>query len=95
MLAALEAHEEGHAAIARRWAPTVKERLLGQPEGDVEGRYNTVFAEVVAEQDQYDDDTEHGQTQGVSLDAGVDQEQSEEETEQPALRGGGFDFGIE
>ena len=72
MMRALEAHEEGHAEIARQWAPTVKERLLNQREGNVEQRYNQVFVQVRAEQDDYDDRTHHGQTQGVSLDLSIE-----------------------
>jgi len=96
MLQALETHEEGHAAIARTWAPTIKQRLLDQSEGDVETEYNTVFAEVVTEQDEYDADTTHGQTQGVSLDLSVDEEQSESEpeTDQVEMRGGELDLGF-
>ena len=94
MLQALETHEEGHSAIARSWAPTIKERLLDQSEGDVQTEYNTVLAEVVTEQNQYDADTNHGQTQGVSLDLSVDEEQSEQESDQVEMRGGGLDLGF-
>jgi predicted secreted Zn-dependent protease len=71
MLRALRTHENGHAAIARRWAPTFKQRMLNQPEGDLEGTFNQVLGEADAEQGQFDTRTSHGQTQGVSLDTSI------------------------
>jgi predicted secreted Zn-dependent protease len=82
MLGALRTHEDGHADIAREWAPTVKQRLLGVPEGNVASRYSQVLGEVRTRQQEYDDETQHGQTQGVSLDLSIDEEQSETETEE-------------
>jgi predicted secreted Zn-dependent protease len=79
MMGALRTHENGHADIAREWAPTVRERLLGVQEGNVASRYNQVRGQVQARQDEYDDQTQHGQTQGVSLDLSVDQQQTEGE----------------
>jgi hypothetical protein len=72
MLRALATHEEGHADIARDWAPTVRERLLNRPEGNVQQRYSQVLGEVRTDQDRYDDQTNHGQTQGVSLDLSIE-----------------------
>jgi predicted secreted Zn-dependent protease len=71
MLRALRAHENRHAAIARRWAPTFKQRMLNQPEGDLEDTFNQVLGEVDAEQGRFDTRTSHGQTQGVSLDTRI------------------------
>lgn len=70
---ALRTHENGHADIARSWAPVLKERLLNQPEADIETLWNEALAEHEAEQATYDADTEHGRTQGVSLDTSIDQ----------------------
>jgi hypothetical protein len=81
MLAALRAHEERHAEIAREWAPTFKERMLGVREGNLASRHSQVLGQVDARQDAYDAETNHGQTEGVSLDLSIDQEQSEEEGE--------------
>ena len=72
MLQALREHEDGHAVISRNWAPTFKERLLNLPEADVQGEYDQVLQEVNDEQGQYDDRTQHGQTQGVSLDLSIE-----------------------
>ena len=71
MLRALRAHENRHAAIARRWAPTFKQRMLNQPEDDLEDTFNQVLGEVDTEQGQFDTRTSHGQTQGVSLDTSI------------------------
>jgi predicted secreted Zn-dependent protease len=79
MMGALRTHENGHADIAREWAPTVRERLLGVQEGNVASRYSQVRGQVQTRQDEYDTQTQHGQTQGVSLDLSVDQEEAEGE----------------
>lgn len=71
MVRALRTHEDGHAAIARRWAPTFKQRMLNQSEEDLEDTFNQVLGEVDDEQEQFDDRTQHGQTQGVSLDTSI------------------------
>lgn len=81
MMAALRAHEERHAEIAREWAPRFKQRILGVRGGNATARYNQVKAQVDQRQAQYDTQTTHGQTEGVSLDLSVDQEQAEEEAE--------------
>jgi predicted secreted Zn-dependent protease len=77
MMGALRTHEDGHADIAREWAPTVRERLLGVQEGNVASRYSQVRGQVQTRQNEYDGQTQHGQTQGVSLDLSVDQEEAE------------------
>jgi predicted secreted Zn-dependent protease len=79
MMGALRTHEDGHADIAREWAPTVRERLLGVQESNVASRYSQVRGQVQTRQDEYDDQTQHGQTQGVSLDLSVDQQEGEGE----------------
>ncbi len=71
MIAALRAHEEGHAEIARRWAPVFKDRLLNQLQGNLQQRFNQTLRQADAEQRQYDADTQHGRTQGVSLDTSI------------------------
>ena len=72
MLQALRAHENRHAEISRPWAPTFKERLLNLPEADIQGEHAQVLQEVNDEQDQFDDETDHGQNQGVSLDTSIE-----------------------
>lgn len=74
MIAALRAHEEQHAEIARRWAPIFKQRLLNQRAGNVSARYNQTRAEAQREQDQFDQRTQHGRTQGVTLNTSIDQQ---------------------
>jgi hypothetical protein len=71
MLRALRGHEDGHADIARKWAPIFKDRLLKQPEDQVSDKYQKTLDDLNAESDKYDDDTQHGQTQGVSLDTTI------------------------
>jgi predicted secreted Zn-dependent protease len=71
MLEALQGHEDGHADIARRWAPIFKERLLNQQEKNVKGRYQRTLQEVNKDTKDFDDRTQHGQTQGVSLDISI------------------------
>lgn len=84
MMAALRAHEERHAEIAREWAPRFKQRILGVPAGNATATYNQVKREADAAQRQYDAETHHGQTEGVTLDLSIDQEQPEEEVETEA-----------
>ena len=81
MMGALQAHEERHAEIAREWAPTFKERMLGVRESNVASRHSRVLGQVDDRQREYDTQTQHGQTEGVSLDLSVDEEQTEEEGE--------------
>jgi len=71
MLQALRRHEDGHAGIARRWAPVFQERLFDRDEADVPQEGAAVEAEAQAEQDQFDVDTAHGQNSGVSLDTSI------------------------
>ena len=73
MIAALRAHEDRHAEIARRWASTFKERMINRPAGDLRTIFDQTWAEVNAEQEQYDEQTQHGRTQGVSLDTSIDE----------------------
>jgi predicted secreted Zn-dependent protease len=84
MMAALRAHEERHAEIAREWAPRFKQRMLGVRARNATATYNQVKREADAAQRQYDTDTQHGQTEGVSLDLSIDQEQSPEAGETEA-----------
>lgn len=72
MLEALRAHEEHHAEIARTWAPQIRERLVGLGEAEVETEFNTAVADAQAEQDQYDAETTHGQSEGVDLDLSIE-----------------------
>ncbi len=71
MLTALRKHEDGHADIARKWAPIFKDRMLGQPEGSLKGKYQKALDDLNKEEKKFDDDTTHGQTQGVSLDTTI------------------------
>jgi len=71
MLGSLEGHENEHAEIARRWAPTFQERLLGQRESRLQQRFDQTLRKAKKEQKQFDRRTRHGQTQGVSLDTSI------------------------
>jgi predicted secreted Zn-dependent protease len=71
MLHALGTHEDDHADIARRWAPTFQQRLLNQRVGNLRQRFNRTLGQVRAEQRRFDRRTRHGQTQGVSLDTSI------------------------
>jgi predicted secreted Zn-dependent protease len=71
MLGCLRTHENGHADIARDWAPTLQQRLLNQPEADLARIWQTSLADHETAQHDYDTRTRHGQTQGVSLDTSI------------------------
>lgn len=71
MISALEAHENGHAEIARRWAPIFKEKMMGVSEGKVQQRYDETKAAVGKETNKYDKETSHGKSKGVTLDITV------------------------
>jgi hypothetical protein len=68
MLARLRTHESGHADIARCWADTLQQQLLNQPEADLSTIWGQGLADHGDEQEAYDTMTQHGQTQGVTLD---------------------------
>jgi hypothetical protein len=70
MVRNLRTHENGHATRARTWAPRLKQRMLNQPESEEANIKETFLTDHQAEQDQYDTDTHHGQTQGVTLNTG-------------------------
>jgi hypothetical protein len=70
MVRNLRTHENGHATKARTWAPRLKQRMLNQPESEEATIKETFLTDHQAEQDQYDTDTQHGKTQGVSLNTG-------------------------
>jgi len=65
MLGSLEGHENEHAKIARRWAPTFQERLLGQRESRLQQRFDQTLRKAKKEQKQFDRRTRHGQPRGV------------------------------
>jgi predicted secreted Zn-dependent protease len=71
MLAALQGHEEKHAALARTWAPIFKQRMLGLDETKVADKHTSTLAEVDKATKKYDDASKHGQTEGVSLDRSI------------------------
>jgi hypothetical protein len=87
MLECLQKHEDRHAEIARSWAPTLQERLLNQPESDIATLWSDGLAEHQDEQDSYDADTRHGETEGVTLDTSIGQpaEEAEEVQMMPLL----------
>ena len=74
MMTVLRAHENRHAEIAREWAPTFKERMLGVLESNLAGRHAEVLGEARGAQNAYDAQSAHGQNEGVSLDLSIDQE---------------------
>ncbi len=71
MLGCLQTHEDGHARIARPWARTLQHRLLNQPVANLSTIWEQVRAEHKNVQDEYDTRTQHGQTQGVTLDTSI------------------------
>jgi predicted secreted Zn-dependent protease len=71
MVAALGAHENQHAGIGRTWAPTIRSRLLSAAEADLNSTLTQGISDAQVDQDQFDSDTDHGQTQGVSLDTSI------------------------
>jgi hypothetical protein len=84
MLECLQKHEDHHAEIARSWAPKLQERLLNQPESDIATLWSDGLTEHQDEQDSYDADTRHGETEGVTLDTSIGQPAEEEEEVQMA-----------
>lgn len=71
MIAALRGHEDRHADIARRWAPTFKDNILGQRAGRAAARYQQTLNQMEQEQRNYDATSRHGQNEGVSLDTTI------------------------
>ncbi len=71
MMAALKKHELGHYTRAKRWAPKLKARLVGQPAAEEATIFDKFKSDAKAVQEAYDDATKHGQTQGVSLDLSI------------------------
>lgn len=72
MLTALrDIHEEGHAEIARKWAPRIRQELLGQKASDVASCFEQLSAQVAEDQKRYDQQTDHGRAQGVTLDTSI------------------------
>ena len=67
MMTALRAHEEHHAEIGRKWAPLFQTRLLGKLKSKIAAEHKKILADFMKEVKQYDDDTKHGQTEGVTL----------------------------
>lgn len=67
MMTALRAHEEQHAAIGRKWAPLFQTRLLGKLKSQIAAVHKKLLADFMKEVNQYDADTKHGQTEGVTL----------------------------
>ena len=88
MVGCLQTHEDGHADIARNWAPQLQERLLGQPEADATTLWNQGKADHESEQQTYDGDTSHGETQGVSLDTSIDAPAEESEAAGESVEAG-------
>jgi hypothetical protein len=72
MLTALQAHEDHHAAMARERAPRFKENILGQPAGEAGTRYQETLDDLQTDQDTYDTETSHGETEGVTLDTSIE-----------------------
>jgi len=67
MMTALRAHEEQHAEIGRKWAPLFQTRLLGKLKSKIAAEHKKILADFMKEVKQYDADTKHGQTEGVTL----------------------------
>ncbi len=72
MLKSLIIHEQGHVDIAKKWAPVLQKRLLGQQKERHKAIWDKFIQDVQEEQNKYDEDTKHGQTQGVYLDLSIE-----------------------
>lgn len=71
-MGALDTHENGHADLARQWAPRLREALLGQPEADLPVLWDQAKADHEQAQADYDATTNHGATQGAVLDVNAE-----------------------
>jgi predicted secreted Zn-dependent protease len=71
MLSCLWTHEHGHRDIGRREATTIRNGLIGTPSADFQTTLATLIAAAQTLQDAYDARTQHGQTQGVSLNTSI------------------------
>jgi len=79
MLAALRAHENRHVQIARSRLSAMETALRGLPAGDFAAAWEEQMTALREAQDAYDDETDHGQNEGVSLDLSVVPEETEDE----------------
>lgn len=95
MVGCLQTHEDEHAQRAQDWAPQLQQKLLGQPESEANTLWEQGKADHQGEQDTYDADTSHGETQGVSLDTSIDAPAEGTEATGEAAEGEGTEEGGE
>ncbi len=81
MLTALRGHENHHVTIAQSHLNGLPAALNGIHEDDLKTTWQEQMDSLQGAQDQYDTDTTHGQTEGVSLDLSVEPTKDEEESE--------------
>lgn len=62
---ALDTHEEGHVKIDRKYLAALDQKLAGSKDPDA--RLNQITGQADQENDKYDQDTQHGQTQGTKI----------------------------
>lgn len=72
MLRALRRHEERHDEIGRSWGPKIREGLLNLDEAVIEQTMSQLEADAQKKQDEYDENTNHGQNEGVTLDLSIE-----------------------
>ncbi|MCC5659031.1 DUF4157 domain-containing protein [Nostoc sp. XA010] len=64
---ALDKHENGHISIDERAFTNLHKKLLGKSESSAETIFNNTFQKANTDNDKYDSDTQHGLTQGTSV----------------------------
>ncbi len=70
--AALQAHETGHSDLVEQYLQYVDHQLVGQPSTQAQSIFDTALQTLQAASDAYDQQTNHGQSTGTTIDTSVD-----------------------
>jgi predicted secreted Zn-dependent protease len=68
---ALSTHEQGHSDLAVQYLDNIEGHLVGKSKTDAETFWQDNLANLQAASDQYDSSTNHGITQGTTLDTSI------------------------
>lgn len=69
--AALMTHEMGHADLARQYLDNFEDTLVGRSKDDAWAAFEQVKRDLQSASDSYDSSTNHGQSQGTTLDTSI------------------------
>jgi hypothetical protein len=81
-LAALRTHEQGHIDRVYEHFEGIAERMSRLPYARADRLYETTKANLKTSSDTYDDDTDHGISQGTTLDLSIEEEERAEAEEE-------------